>query len=62
MTPVGTKRVMTIVHAPGFDQHLRKPMLKIANRFLRESGFTIGTKVEVGYGRGILIIRKLPNV
>lgn len=35
----------------------RKPMLRIANRFLLKSGFKVGTAVEVEYGSGIIIIK-----
>lgn len=63
MTPAANvKRTMTIVDAPGADQPLGKPMLKIANRFLYNSGFTVGTKVEVEYAHEVVIIRKLSTV
>ncbi len=34
----------------------QKPMLRIANRFLLASGFTVGSKIEVKYEDNILII------
>ncbi len=54
MTPL-TRR-MLVVRTPGTDN---KPMIRIANRFLSDAGFTIGSTVEVLYRRGVIIIKKL---
>ena len=35
------------------------PKLKIANRFLYFSGFTVGSKVSVDFGDEIITIRKI---
>lgn len=50
----GPKREMTVAYAPG--DYTQKPMIRIANRFLLESGFKVGNKVDVKYGNGIIII------
>jgi hypothetical protein len=53
----GPKREMTILEAPGDDR--QKPMIRIANRFLLESGFTVGSKVEVEYSDNFITINKI---
>lgn len=45
---------MTVAYAPGDDREI--PMIRIANRFLREYGFKVKSKVEVEYGNGIITI------
>jgi hypothetical protein len=52
------KRRMTMSYGPGDNQS--KPMLRICNRFLSSSGFSVGCKVEVKYRNGKLIINRLP--
>ncbi len=54
----GPKRQMTIAYAPGCTSD-QVPMLKLANRFLLDSGFTVGSKCNVEYGRGVITISKL---
>lgn len=53
----GPKRQMTVAYAPGGMSN-QVPMLKIANHFLLDSGFTVGSKCSVEYGNGILTITK----
>jgi len=53
----GPKREVTVAYAPGGDTG--KPMLRIANRLLLESGFTVGSKAEIQYGNGVITITKL---
>ena len=51
---------MTVAYAPGGDDRL--PMIRLANRFIRDSGFTVGSKYEVLYENGVItLIRKQPN-
>lgn len=47
-------RTMNISYAPGAND--RTPMLRIANRFLTKSGFTVGEKVFVVYADGVITI------
>ena len=47
---------MTIVYAPG-SRSASTPMLRIANRYLLQAGFTFGSKVEVKYGIEIITIK-----
>jgi len=54
----GPKRQMTVAYAPGSASE-QKPMIRIANNFLAESGFTVGSKCDVEYGRGVITISKL---
>ena len=52
-------RQMTVTYAPGCKRGYagdQKPMLRIANRFLLKSGFTVGSKVDVEYKDGIITI------
>lgn len=51
----GPKRLMTVAYAPG-STGASKPMIRIANRFLAESGFTVGSKIEAEYGQGVITI------
>jgi len=55
----GPKREMTVAYAPGGDGC--KPMIRIANRLLLESGFIVGSKVEIQYDRNVITITKLSN-
>lgn len=50
----GPKREITVAYAPGEGE--QKPMIRIANRFLLESGFKVGNKAEVEYGNGVITI------
>lgn len=52
----GPKRAMTVAYAPGEND--KRPMIRIANRFLAESGFTVGSKIEAEYGQGVITITK----
>ena len=52
----GPKREMTVAYAPGEND--KRPMIRIANRLLAESGFTVGSKIEAEYGNGIITITK----
>ena len=52
----GPKREMTVAYAPG--ENTQRPMIRIANKFLTESGFTVGTKIEAEYGPGVNTITK----
>lgn len=56
----GPKRQMTVAYAPG-STSVSKPMIRIANRFLAESGFTVGSKIEAEYGNGIITLTKQPS-
>lgn len=47
-------RNMTVSYAPGAND--KTPMLRLANRFLVRSGFTIGEKVYVVYADGVITI------
>ena len=49
-------RRMSVVRTPGTED---KPMIRIANRFLSDAGFKIGSTVEVSYQSGVIIIKKL---
>ncbi len=53
----GPKRLMTVAYAPSSTSE-PKPMIRLANRFLAESGFTVGSKIEAEYGNGIITITK----
>ena len=53
----GPRRLMKVAYAPG-STGAQKPMIRIANRFLVESGFTVGSKIEAEYGNGIITITK----
>jgi len=63
------KREMTVAYAPGgqtcYSDRSRtiepKPMIRIANRMLLESGFKVGSRVSIEYGRHIITVRKLQN-
>lgn len=48
------KREMIVSYTPGADD--RTPMIRIANRFLIKSGFTVGEKVYVEYAEGAITI------
>lgn len=48
------KREMTVTYAPGDGKET--PMIRIANRFLLEHGFTIGDKIEIKYANGFITI------
>lgn len=52
----GPKREMTVAYAPGGNE--QKPMVRITNRLLLQSGFTVGSKCNVEYGNGIITIVK----
>ena len=56
----GPKRLMTVAYAPG-STSVQKPMIRIANRFLAESGFTVGSRIEAEYGNGVITITKKPS-
>ena len=56
----GPRRLMTVAYAPGSTSE-QKPMIRIANRFLAESGFTVGSKIEAEYGNGIITLTKQPS-
>jgi antitoxin component of MazEF toxin-antitoxin module len=47
---------MSVVRTPGTND---KPMIRIANKFLADANFSIGSTVEVSYERNIIIIKKL---
>lgn len=47
-------RNMTVSYAPGAND--KTPMIRIANRFLIKSGFTIGEKVYVVYAPSVITI------
>jgi len=49
-------RKMSVVRTPGTND---KPMIRIANKFLADANFSIGSTVEVSYERNIIIIKKL---
>ena len=51
------KREMTVTYAPGIGT--AKPMIRITNRFLTNSGFSIRDKIEVRYGSEVITISKL---
>jgi hypothetical protein len=53
----GPKRLMTVAYAPS-STGASKPMIRIANKYLAESGFTVGSKIEAEYGNGIITITK----
>ncbi len=55
----GPKRAMTVAYAPGEKAH--RPMIHLANKFLTESGFTVGSKIEAEYGQGVITITKKPS-
>ncbi|MDO8513935.1 MAG: hypothetical protein Q7S50_00100 [bacterium] len=65
----GPKREMSIGYAPGGQTCFSdksstiepKPMLRIANRMLLESGFKVGSRVSIEYGHDIITVRKLQN-
>ena len=65
----GPKREMTVACAPSretcyVDQSRsieQKPMIRIANRLLLESGFKVGSKIEVEYGHNIITITRKAN-
>lgn len=48
------KREQTVSYAPGATA--TKPMIRIANRFLEEYGFTVGDRVEINYADGLITI------
>lgn len=49
-------RTMTVSYSPGSNERIPTPMLRIANRYLTNSGFTVGEKVYVRYSAGSIII------
>src|SRR3989338_5797832 len=63
----GPERKMTVAYAPASTTCYvnqsrtieQKPMIRICNRFLLESGFNVGNKITVQYGDGIITIRKI---
>lgn len=55
----GPKRAMTVAYAPGTAANC--PMIRLANKFLTESGFTVGSKIEAEYGPGVITITKKPS-
>ncbi|HEY4514652.1 MAG TPA: SymE family type I addiction module toxin [Candidatus Paceibacterota bacterium] len=50
------KRMMTVTYAPGDGKST--PMIRLANRFLTDSGFQIGSEIEVKYGNEVITISK----
>lgn len=55
----GPRREMTVAYAPG--EKAQRPMIRIANKLLTESGFTVGSKIEAEYGQGVITITKKPS-
>lgn len=53
----GPRRLMTVAYAPG-STGAQKPMIRLSNRFLTESGFIVGSKIEAEYGNGIITLTK----
>lgn len=51
-------RVMTVAYAPG-DHRKPKPMIRISNHFLFDSGFFIGEPIVVVYENGVITIKKI---
>lgn len=49
-------RIMTVTYAPSSDR--KRPMIRIANSLLTNSGFNVGNKIEVSYQEGLIIINK----
>jgi hypothetical protein len=58
LEPKEIAREMTVTYAPG-DFYPPKPMLKLANNYLRDVDFEIGDSVSVHYKKGEIIIRKI---
>lgn len=54
----GPKREMTVAYAPGGNE--QKPMVRITNRLLLQSGFTVGRKFETEYGDKIITLKLKP--
>ena len=51
------KRAMTVAYASGGDgRRPPRPMLRIANRWLLESSYEVGSKIEVEYANGVIKI------
>lgn len=48
---------LTVSCAPGSDA--RRPMIRIANRWLTESGFIIGSQFDVNYAENVITLKKL---
>ena len=51
------RREMIVVYAPGTNA--QTPMIRLANRFLLTSGFTIGSRFEVEYTDGVITISRI---
>ena len=49
-------RLMHVVRAPGTND---RPAIRLANKWLTENGFNVGTPIEVTYTKGIITIRKI---
>jgi len=50
------KREMKVVYAPGDNK--QRGMIRIINRFLIQSDFNIGDRIQVEYGKGVITITK----
>ncbi|MEI8339557.1 MAG: SymE family type I addiction module toxin [bacterium] len=55
------KKQMTVSYRATDYFYKAVPMLRIANKLLKQVGFSIGDKIEVQYSPDQLIIRKLTN-
>lgn len=55
---ISLTRTMSVVRTPGTDN---KPMIRIANNFLADADFSIGSTVEVSYQHNIIIIKKIKH-
>lgn len=51
------KRKITISYKPGNISEI--PMIRIANKYLKDYGFNIGDKAEIEYKQNELIIKKV---
>lgn len=49
---------MTVSYAPGDSE---RPMVRIANRWLAESGFLVGSKFNVEYANNLITLKKLTH-
>lgn len=58
------KKEMTVTEAPSYRSRYIlgphsgkiKPMVRIANCYLLEAGFTVGSKFEIEYTKGVIAI------
>ena len=60
MTKTRTMRVSYATDGSRVSGEEAKPMIRIANFFLRSSGFKFGSRFSVEYGEGSLLIKLLP--